>query len=100
MRYHNPQGTVYSSISKPTITSNPNPLRNYPQIMVSELLRRWGDDGFRKHIAKLREFYRAQRDTMLKAAEKHLTGQLWISESPNDDMLLFETSGGVFFLKR
>lgn len=33
---------------------------------------------------------------MLKAAEKHLTGQLWISESPNDDMLLFQTSGGVF----
>lgn len=44
------------------------------QVMVSELLRKWGDEGFNKHIAKLREFYRTQRDTMLQAAEKHLAG--------------------------
>ncbi|XP_042889016.1 kynurenine/alpha-aminoadipate aminotransferase, mitochondrial-like [Penaeus japonicus] len=44
------------------------------QVMVSELLRKWGDDGFKKHVGKLREFYKAQRDVMLRAVEEHLTG--------------------------
>lgn len=60
------------------------------QVMVSELLRTWGDEGFNKHIAKLREFYRAQRDTMLQAAEKHLAGQM-------SDHFAFHQSPGVFF---
>ncbi|XP_042889017.1 kynurenine/alpha-aminoadipate aminotransferase, mitochondrial-like [Penaeus japonicus] len=44
------------------------------QVMVSELLRKWGDDGFKKHVGKLRDFYKAQRDVMLRAVEEHLTG--------------------------
>ncbi|KAK7067538.1 hypothetical protein SK128_028277 [Halocaridina rubra] len=44
------------------------------QVLVSELLRTWGEEGFFKHTEAVQEFYRAQRDSMLAAADKHLTG--------------------------
>lgn len=44
------------------------------QVMVSELLREWGEDGFNNHITKLRQFYKSQRDAMLLAADTHLKG--------------------------
>lgn len=44
------------------------------QVLVSELLRTWGEEGFYKHAESVQEFYRKQRDSMLEAAERHLTG--------------------------
>ncbi|KAK8736516.1 hypothetical protein OTU49_005050 [Cherax quadricarinatus] len=44
------------------------------QVLMSELLRDWGEDGFQKHIANLRQFYRDQRNNMVQAAQTHLTG--------------------------
>ncbi|XP_068230473.1 kynurenine/alpha-aminoadipate aminotransferase, mitochondrial-like [Palaemon carinicauda] len=44
------------------------------QVLISELLRIWGTDGFFKHTQAVQEFYRKQRDNMMEAAETHLTG--------------------------
>jgi kynurenine/2-aminoadipate aminotransferase len=44
------------------------------QMLVFKLLSMWGVDGFKKHIAKVQQFYKQQRDFMLDAAIKHLTG--------------------------
>ncbi|KAK4293366.1 hypothetical protein Pmani_033929 [Petrolisthes manimaculis] len=46
----------------------------FSQVLVSELLREWGEEGFSRHTAKLRIFYKNQRDAMLLAASTHLTG--------------------------
>lgn len=43
-------------------------------MLVFKLLSMWGIDGFKKHIAKVQQFYRQQRDFMLDAAIQHLTG--------------------------
>ena len=44
------------------------------QILVNELLLKWGDEGFDKHIDFVRDFYRKRRDAINEAAVKHLTG--------------------------
>ncbi|XP_042858690.1 kynurenine/alpha-aminoadipate aminotransferase, mitochondrial-like [Penaeus japonicus] len=44
------------------------------QVVVNELLEMWGDEGLRKHVREVRRFYHTQRDAMLLAAEKHLSG--------------------------
>ncbi|XP_069487514.1 kynurenine/alpha-aminoadipate aminotransferase, mitochondrial isoform X2 [Ambystoma mexicanum] len=46
----------------------------FTQVMTSQLLHRWGQDGFLKHVDGLVEFYRSQRDVMLASADKWLTG--------------------------
>ncbi|KAK7085527.1 hypothetical protein SK128_020346, partial [Halocaridina rubra] len=45
-----------------------------PQIMISRLFDTWGIDDFLKKMKITRDFYRNQRDVMLKAADKHLKG--------------------------
>ncbi|KAB7505456.1 Kynurenine/alpha-aminoadipate aminotransferase, mitochondrial, partial [Armadillidium nasatum] len=44
------------------------------QIMVSELLDNWKEEGFYEHTEKVKKFYEGRRNVMLKAAEKHLSG--------------------------
>ncbi|XP_062850420.1 kynurenine/alpha-aminoadipate aminotransferase, mitochondrial-like [Trichomycterus rosablanca] len=44
----------------------------FTQLMVSQLLDAWGQEGFLKHIDGVVEFYRAQRNAMLSSAEKWL----------------------------
>ncbi|XP_064087840.1 kynurenine/alpha-aminoadipate aminotransferase, mitochondrial-like isoform X2 [Macrobrachium nipponense] len=44
------------------------------QVIISEILRLMGEDGFLEHVRKVQEFYRSQRDKMLDAATKHLSG--------------------------
>ncbi|XP_063090824.1 kynurenine/alpha-aminoadipate aminotransferase, mitochondrial-like [Cavia porcellus] len=46
----------------------------FSQIMVSELLHQWGEEGFLAHVDRIINFYRNQRDAMLAAAEKWLSG--------------------------
>lgn len=45
---------------------------SFTQLMVSELLHRWGQDGFLQHVGGVIDFYRKQRDAMIGSAEKHL----------------------------
>ncbi|XP_037786718.1 kynurenine/alpha-aminoadipate aminotransferase, mitochondrial-like isoform X2 [Penaeus monodon] len=44
------------------------------QVIVSELLRKWGEDGFLKHSHNITLFYKQQRDAIVASAEKHLKG--------------------------
>ncbi|KAI3376285.1 hypothetical protein L3Q82_016791, partial [Scortum barcoo] len=44
----------------------------FTQLMVSQLLHSWGQEGFLKHIDGVIEFYRKQRDAMISSAEKWL----------------------------
>ncbi|XP_030635802.1 kynurenine/alpha-aminoadipate aminotransferase, mitochondrial [Chanos chanos] len=45
----------------------------FTQMMVSQLLHNWGQNGFLNHIDGVIEFYRTQRNSMLSSAEKWLT---------------------------
>ena len=42
------------------------------QALAALLLDAWGADGFDAHVGALCDFYRAQRDSFLAAAERHL----------------------------
>ncbi|KAL1271951.1 hypothetical protein QQF64_030967 [Cirrhinus molitorella] len=44
----------------------------FTQLMVSQLLHNWGQEGFLKHIDGVIEFYRSQRNAMLSSADKWL----------------------------
>lgn len=47
------------------------------QVVVNELLKMWGEEGLKSHVQEVRLFYHKQRDAMLLAAEKHLTGNFF-----------------------
>nr|XP_029522473.1 kynurenine/alpha-aminoadipate aminotransferase, mitochondrial [Oncorhynchus nerka]XP_029522474.1 kynurenine/alpha-aminoadipate aminotransferase, mitochondrial [Oncorhynchus nerka]XP_029522475.1 kynurenine/alpha-aminoadipate aminotransferase, mitochondrial [Oncorhynchus nerka]XP_029522476.1 kynurenine/alpha-aminoadipate aminotransferase, mitochondrial [Oncorhynchus nerka] len=44
----------------------------FTQLMVSQLLHGWGQEGFLNHVDGVIEFYRTQRDAMLSSADKCL----------------------------
>ena len=44
------------------------------QAICAKLLESWGEEGFTRHVDQVQAFYKAQRDAMLEAADKHLTG--------------------------
>ncbi|RXN19021.1 kynurenine alpha-aminoadipate mitochondrial [Labeo rohita] len=44
----------------------------FTQLIVSQLLHNWGQEGFFKHIDGVIEFYRSQRNAMLSSADKWL----------------------------
>ncbi|KAG7461963.1 hypothetical protein MATL_G00196690 [Megalops atlanticus] len=44
----------------------------FTQLMVSQLLHQWGQEGFLNHIDGVVEFYRKQRDAMLSSADRWL----------------------------
>ena len=55
----------------------PNPTHgfpSFPQVVTSSLLDQWGLEGFHSHVSEVEDFYRKRRDTMVAAADKHLTG--------------------------
>ncbi|KAM9607223.1 kynurenine/alpha-aminoadipate aminotransferase, mitochondrial-like [Trichechus inunguis] len=45
----------------------------FTQLLVSELLHQWGEEGFLAHVARVIDFYRKQRDALLAAADKWLS---------------------------
>ncbi|MBR7784345.1 aminotransferase class I/II-fold pyridoxal phosphate-dependent enzyme, partial [Undibacterium luofuense] len=44
------------------------------QLMISELLYQWGEEGFLAHVDRAIDFYKNQRDFILAAADKWLRG--------------------------
>jgi kynurenine/2-aminoadipate aminotransferase len=44
------------------------------QMLVYKLLSKWGFDGLKRHVSQVQQFYKEQRDFMINAAVKHLTG--------------------------
>ncbi|KAK2498230.1 hypothetical protein MC885_016261 [Smutsia gigantea] len=46
----------------------------FSQLLVSELLHQWEEEGFLAHVERVIEFYRAQKDALLAAADRWLSG--------------------------
>ncbi|XP_054432029.1 kynurenine/alpha-aminoadipate aminotransferase, mitochondrial [Pteronotus mesoamericanus] len=46
----------------------------FTQLIVSQLLHQWGEEGFLAHIDRVTDYYRRQKDALLVAADKWLTG--------------------------
>lgn len=46
----------------------------FSQIMLSQLLHQWGEEGFLAHVHRVIDFYRNQRNAILAAANKWLSG--------------------------
>ncbi|MEQ2202282.1 hypothetical protein XENOCAPTIV_007453 [Xenoophorus captivus] len=46
----------------------------FTQLMVSQLLHSWGQEGFLQHIDRVIGFYRMQRDAIISSADKWLKG--------------------------
>ncbi|XP_068125390.1 kynurenine/alpha-aminoadipate aminotransferase, mitochondrial isoform X1 [Hyperolius riggenbachi] len=66
----------------------------FTQIMIFQLLQKWGVEGFLDHIESVINFYKMQRDTMLACADKHLSGLAeW--HSPSAGMFLWMKIKGV-----
>ncbi|XP_073661836.1 kynurenine/alpha-aminoadipate aminotransferase, mitochondrial isoform X4 [Tursiops truncatus] len=56
----------------------------FTQLLVSQLLHQWGEEGFLAHVERVTDFYRKQRDALLAAADKWLSDihASWISFLP------------------
>uniref|UniRef100_A0A803SM76 Aminotransferase class I/classII large domain-containing protein n=1 Tax=Anolis carolinensis TaxID=28377 RepID=A0A803SM76_ANOCA len=46
----------------------------FTQVLIVQLLKKWGHKGFLQHVGRVSEFYKSQRDLMLAAANKWLKG--------------------------
>ncbi|XP_037686938.1 kynurenine/alpha-aminoadipate aminotransferase, mitochondrial isoform X1 [Choloepus didactylus] len=46
----------------------------FAQLLISQLLHQWGEEGFLAHVDRVADFYRKQRDASVEAAEKWLSG--------------------------
>ncbi|XP_076462801.1 kynurenine/alpha-aminoadipate aminotransferase, mitochondrial-like [Babylonia areolata] len=44
------------------------------QVMLSEMLRHWGHDGFLRYVDSVMEFYKRKMEMVLNTARKYLTG--------------------------
>ncbi|XP_053716611.1 kynurenine/alpha-aminoadipate aminotransferase, mitochondrial isoform X2 [Synchiropus splendidus] len=66
----------------------------FTQLMVSQLLHSWGQDGFLQHVDGVVEFYRTQRDAMISSAEKWLK-DLAEWHAPSAGMFLWMRLKGV-----
>lgn len=46
----------------------------FTQLMISHLLHQWGEEGFLAHVDRVTDYYRKQKDAILAAADKWLSG--------------------------
>ncbi|XP_040887059.1 kynurenine/alpha-aminoadipate aminotransferase, mitochondrial [Toxotes jaculatrix] len=66
----------------------------FTQLMVSQLLHSWGQEGFLQHIDRVIEFYSRQRDAMISSADKWLKGVAeW--HTPSAGMFLWIKLKGI-----
>lgn len=64
------------------------------QVVLYQLLKKWGFEGLREHFAGIKKFYRQKRDLMIAAAQKHLTGLAeW--NNPSGGMFLWLRVKGI-----
>uniref|UniRef100_H0XUV2 Kynurenine/alpha-aminoadipate aminotransferase, mitochondrial n=1 Tax=Otolemur garnettii TaxID=30611 RepID=H0XUV2_OTOGA len=70
----------------------------FNQFMVSQLLHRWGEEGFLAHVRRVIDFYRNQKDAVLAAADKWLNGLAeW--HAPTAGMFLWIKIKGISDVK-
>ena len=58
-----------------------------------ELLESWGPDGFSSHVDQVQSFYKEQRNHMLAAADRHLTGLAEWNEPQAGMFVWFKLNG-------
>ncbi|XP_020853523.1 kynurenine/alpha-aminoadipate aminotransferase, mitochondrial [Phascolarctos cinereus] len=46
----------------------------FTQLLITQLLQQWGEEGFLNHVNRVIAFYKERRDAMLAAADKWLKG--------------------------
>ncbi|ELR58669.1 kynurenine/alpha-aminoadipate aminotransferase, mitochondrial [Bos mutus] len=71
----------------------------FTQLLVSQLLHQWGEEGFLTHIDRVTDFYRKQRDALLAAADKWLSGLAeW--QVPTAGMFLWVKIKGIHDVRK
>ncbi|ELK24903.1 PREDICTED: kynurenine/alpha-aminoadipate aminotransferase, mitochondrial isoform X1 [Myotis davidii] len=71
----------------------------FTQLLVSQLLYQWGQEGFLAHIERVIDYYRRQKDALLKAADKWLSGLAeW--HAPTAGMFLWIKIKGISDVKK
>ncbi|XP_069349481.1 kynurenine/alpha-aminoadipate aminotransferase, mitochondrial-like isoform X2 [Eulemur rufifrons] len=66
----------------------------FNQLMISQLLQQWGEEGFLAHVHRVIDFYRNQRNAILAAADKWL-GDLAEWHVPTAGMFLWIKIKGI-----
>lgn len=56
------------------IQSSTQQASSLSQLMVYHILKKWGEHGLNRHVARICSFYKNQALTMMESAKKHLTG--------------------------
>ncbi|XDB52908.1 PREDICTED: kynurenine/alpha-aminoadipate aminotransferase, mitochondrial isoform X1 [Capra hircus] len=71
----------------------------FAQLLVSHLLHQWGEEGFLAHVDRVIDFYREQRDALLAAADKWLSGLAeW--QVPTAGMFLWVKIKGIHDVRK
>ncbi|KAM5234770.1 kynurenine/alpha-aminoadipate aminotransferase, mitochondrial-like [Hipposideros larvatus] len=71
----------------------------FAQLLVSQLLHQWGEEGFLAHVDRVIDFYRNQKDALLAAADKWLSGLAeW--HAPTAGMFLWVKIKGINDVKK
>ncbi|VFV33231.1 kynurenine alpha-aminoadipate [Lynx pardinus] len=71
----------------------------FTQLLVSQLLHQWGEEGFLAHVERVTDFYRKQKDALLEAADKWLSGLAeW--HVPTAGMFLWLKIKGIYDVKQ
>ena len=72
---------AYSIQSHATIFLNSKTTVDHPptitQVLLHQLLEKWGWDAFDEHVYKIRDFYLGQRDAILELTQKYLSGKIF-----------------------
>ncbi|XP_069349474.1 kynurenine/alpha-aminoadipate aminotransferase, mitochondrial isoform X1 [Eulemur rufifrons] len=71
----------------------------FNQLMISQLLHQWGEEGFLAHVHRVIDFYRNQRNAILAAADKWL-GDLAEWHVPTAGMFLWIKIKGISDVKQ
>lgn len=71
----------------------------FTQLLVAQLLHQWGEEGFLVHVDRVIDFYRNQKDAILAAADKWLSGLAeW--HAPTAGMFLWIKVKGIHDVKK
>lgn len=71
----------------------------FTQLLVAQLLHQWGEEGFLAHVDRVIDFYRSQKDAILAAADKWLSGLAeW--HAPTAGMFLWIKVKGIYDVKK
>ncbi|XP_006906381.1 kynurenine/alpha-aminoadipate aminotransferase, mitochondrial isoform X2 [Pteropus alecto] len=71
----------------------------FTQLLVAQLLYQWGEEGFLAHVDRVIDFYRNQKDALLVAAEKWLSGLAeW--HVPTAGMFIWIKIKGIYDVKK